>query len=405
MARFGEDTLRSAFDAKFFSRTFKEVHAFMTAKIPTLDLTRNYGRIKEEILEALNSVLESQHFIMGPDVAAFEKECESYLGGVSAIGCASGTDALLLALMALDIGEGDEVITTPYSFFATVSCITRLGAVPVFADVDPGTFNIDPAKVLEAVTPRTKAFLPVHIFGQMTPMETVYEELSARGVAVVEDAAQAFGAWRKEGNLIRRAGAWGKIGCYSFFPTKNLGGFGDGGMIVTRDGEIASRLRKLRVHGAGTTYYHDEVGLNSRLDSLQAAILRVKLRHLEEWNEERRTVAGRYFALFAEKGLLDTVVPPQELEGNYHIYHQYVVKVPRRDELQAFLEDEGIVSRVYYPVSLHLQKCFSFLGYSEGDFPVSEQLSRETLALPVFPELTMEEQERIVSAIRRFYDK
>ncbi|NCB16119.1 MAG: DegT/DnrJ/EryC1/StrS family aminotransferase, partial [Synergistales bacterium] len=280
-----------------------------------------------------------------------------------------------------------------------------LGAVPVFVDVDPGTFNIDPVKAIEAVTPRTRAFLPVHIFGQMTPLERVYEAFAARGVAVVEDAAQAFGAWRKEDNIIRRAGAWGKIGCYSFFPTKNLGGYGDGGMNVTPDGEIAARLRKLRVHGAGTTYYHDEVGLNSRLDSLQAAILRVKLRHLEEWNEERRTVAGRYFALFAEKGLLDTVVPPQELEGNYHIYHQYVVKVPRRDELQAFLEEEGIVSRVYYPVSLHLQKCFSFLGYSEGDFPVSEQLSRETLALPVFPELTMEEQERIVSAIRRFYDK
>lgn len=271
--------------------------------------------------------------------------------------------------------------------------------------MDPGTFNIDPVKALEAITPRTKAFLPVHIFGQMTPLETVYEEFSARGVAVVEDAAQAFGAWRKEGNHIRRAGAWGKIGCYSFFPTKNLGGYGDGGMIVAQDEEIAARLRKLRVHGAGTTYYHDEVGLNSRLDSLQAAILRVKLRHIEEWNEERRRVAGRYFALFAEKGLLDTVVPPQELEGNYHIYHQYVVKVPRRDELQACLEEEGIVSRVYYPVSLHLQKCFSFLGYSEGDFPVSEQLSRETLALPVFPELTMEEQVRIVSAIGRFYDK
>lgn len=377
----------------------------MTEMIPTLDLTRNYGRIKEEILEALNAVLESQHFILGPDVSAFEKECESFLGGVSAIGCASGTDALLLALMALDIGEGDEVITTPYSFFATVSCITRLGAVPVFVDVDPGTFNIDTEKVLEVVTPRTKAFLPVHIFGQMTPLEKIHDALSARGITIVEDAAQAFGSWRKESGEIRRAGAWGTIGCYSFFPTKNLGGYGDGGMTVTRDQGIADRLRKLRVHGAGTTYHHDEVGLNSRLDTLQASILRVKLRHLEEWNEERRRAAGRYYALFAEKGLLDTVVPPQELEGNYHIYHQYVVKVPRRDDLQEFLEGEGIASRVYYPVSLHLQRCFAFLGYSAGDFPVSEQLSKETLALPIFPEISMEEQVRIVSAIGTFFGK
>lgn len=377
----------------------------MTAKIPTLDLTRNYGRIKDEIIEAVNNVFESQHFILGPDVSTFEKECESYLGGVSAITCASGTDALLLALMALDVKEGDEVITTPYSFFATVSCITRLRATPVFVDVDPATFNVDMEKAMEAVTPRTKVFLPVHIFGQMAPVEDVTSVLASNGISIVEDAAQAFGSWRNVAGKLLRAGTIGTMGCYSFFPTKNLGGYGDGGMNVTTDEKRADRLRKLRVHGAGTTYYHEEVGLNSRLDSLQAAILRVKLRHLEEWNEERRSVAGRYYNLFAEKGLLDTVIPPAELDGNYHIYHQYVVKVPRRDELQAFLDEEGIASRVYYPLSLHLQKCFAFLGYKEGDFPVSEQLSREALALPIFPELSMEEQQRVVDIIGKFFGK
>lgn len=377
----------------------------MTAKIPTLDLTRNYERIREEIGQAINAVLDSQQFIMGPDVPAFEKECSAYLDGISAIACASGTDALVLALMALDIKEGDEVITTPYSFFATASCITRLGATPVFVDVDPETFNIDPQKALSAVTPRTKAFLPVHIFGQLAPLETVMDEFKARGIAVVEDAAQAFGAWRKTGDEIKRAGAWGDVGCFSFFPTKNLGCYGDGGMITAWDEKTAASMRKLRVHGADATYFHDEVGLNSRLDSIQAAVLRVKLRHLEEWNEERRRAAGRYYALFAEKGLIGTITPPAELPGNYHIYHQYVIKAPRRDELQAFLEERGITSRVYYPLSLHMQKCFSFLGYKEGDFPVSEQLSASTLALPVFPEITMEEQQRVVGGIAEFYQK
>lgn len=378
----------------------------MKTIIPTLDLTRNYTRIKGEIKEALEEVLEGQHFILGPEVGQFEEECARYLGGgVSAISCASGTDALFLALMALDIGEGDEVITTPYSFFATASCITRLGATPVFVDVDPKTYNVDCEKVLNAVTPRTKAFLPVHIFGQMVPLEGVADQLASRNIPIVEDAAQAFGSWRSIDGKPLRAGAVGVLGCFSFFPTKNLGGYGDGGLMATPDKKLSDRLKKLRVHGAGKTYYHDEIGLNSRLDTLQAAILRVKLRHLEEWNEERRRVSGRYSALFAEYGLLDMVTPPAELYGNYHIYHQYVVKAQRRDELQRFLDEEGIVSRIYYPVSLHLQRCFSFLGYKEGDFPVSEQLSRETLALPIFPELTMEEQRRIVSAAAKFYGK
>ena len=376
----------------------------MTAqKIPMLDLKRNYARIRQEITDAVTEVLESQAFILGPEVSAFEDDCSAYLDGARAIGCASGTDALVLALMALDVGPGDEVLTTPYSFFATVSCITRLGAVPVFADVDPVTYNIDLQQVLSRLTPKTKAVLPVHLFGQMAPMEEIADELERRGVAIVEDAAQAFGSWRKIRGDIVRAGTFGAVGCYSFFPTKNLGGYGDGGMLATNDDRLADRLRKLRVHGAGTTYFHDEVGLNSRLDSLQAAILRVRLRHLEEWNEERRVIADRYRLLFAERDLLDLVHPPVELDGNYHIYHQYAPRVQDRDALEAFLEAEGIGCRVYYPLSLHRQKCFAFLGYGAGDCPVSEQLSRETLALPIFPELTADEQIRIADAIARFY--
>ena len=376
----------------------------MTAqKIPMLDLKRNYARIRQEITDAVTEVLESQAFILGPEVSAFEDDCSAYLDGARAIGCASGTDALVLALMALDVGPGDEVITTPYSFFATVSCITRLGAVPVFADVDPATYNLDLQQVLSRLTPKTKAVLPVHLFGQMAPMEEIADELERRGVAIVEDAAQAFGSWRKIQGDIVRAGTFGAVGCYSFFPTKNLGGYGDGGMLATNDDRLADRLRKLRVHGAGTTYFHDEVGLNSRLDSLQAAILRVRLRHLEEWNEERRVIADRYRLLFAERDLLDLVHPPVELDGNYHIYHQYAPRVQDRDALEAFLEAEGIGCRVYYPLSLHRQKCFAFLGYGAGDCPVSEQLSRETLALPIFPELTADEQIRIADAIARFY--
>ncbi len=303
----------------------------MAARIPTLDLVKNYSEVKDEMLEAIRSVLESQSFIMGPEVRLFEEECESYLEGVSAVGCASGTDALLLALMALDVGEGDEVITTPYSFFATASSIVRLGAVPVFVDVDPKTYNIDLEKAVSAITPRTKAFIPVHLFGQMAPLEECIAEFERRGATIVEDAAQAFGATRIADGRIMRAGAMGRIGCFSFFPTKNLGAYGDGGMIVTTDEKIAGRLRRLRVHGADSTYFHDEVGLNSRLDTLQAAVLRVKLRHLEEWNEQRRVVAGRYYALFAENGLMGEVTIPFELQGNRHIYHQYVVRVKNRE--------------------------------------------------------------------------
>lgn len=375
-------------------------------KLPTLDLKRGYARIKDEIDQAVKEVLESQYFIMGPQVSGLESDVERYLEVPRAIGCASGSDALVLALKALDLKPGDEVITTPYSFFATASCITRLGATPVFADVDPDSYNVTAETVLSKVTDKTKAFIPVHLFGQMVHMEELSKELEARNVAIVEDCAQAFGSWRSIDGAPIRAGAFGVLGCFSFFPTKNLGGYGDGGMVVSRDQQMADRIAKLRVHGAGTTYFHDEVGMNSRLDAIQAAVLRVKLRHLDSWNEERRIAADRYRVLFAEHDLLGIVTPPGEDEGNYHIYHQYVPKVIRdRDCLLEHLGSEGITARVYYPLSLHMQRCFSFLGYDKGDFPVSESLTEQTIALPIFPEITEEEQEWVVSTIAAFYGK
>lgn len=375
-------------------------------KIPSFDLTRNYNRIKEEVGVALDRVLETQHFILGPEVENFEKEIASYLGVGAAVGCASGTDALLLALMSLDLEEGDEVITTPFTFFATASCITRNGGIPVFADVDPATYNLSMESVLDKITPRTKAVLPVHLFGQTCRLEVITDELKEKGIAIVEDCAQAIGAHRMIEGRICRAGSMGDIGCFSFFPTKNLGCYGDGGMIaVPEDGACADRIKSLRTHGSGRTYFHDEVGINSRLDAIQAAVLRVRLRHLEEWNEERRIVADRYMLLFKEKGLLERISPPAEDAGNRHVYHQYVVRAEKRDELQAYLEERGIVTRVYYPLSLHLQRCFSYLGYKEGDLPVSERLSSEVLALPIFPELLPEEQERVVEEIAGFYGR
>ena len=374
--------------------------------VPILDLRRSFKEIKPEVFEALERIFENQSFILGSDVSNFEKHCEKYLElpEGSAVGCASGTDALLLALMAADIHEGDEVITTPFTFFATSGAIARLGAKPVFVDADPETYNINLEQAVGKINSRTKVFLPVHLFGQMCQLEKVKKIFNDKGVKIIEDSAQAFGASRKVNNEIERAGTVGDIGCYSFFPTKNLGGCGDGGMVVSRDLKTAERLKKLRVHGSGTTYYHDEVGINSRLDSIQAAVLDIKLKHLESWNEERIKIADYYKLLFKANGLHEFITPPAVLEGNRHIYHQYVVRVKSdRDKLMNFMNENGFAVRVYYPLSLHLQPCFKYLGYKEGDFPVSEELTREVLALPVFPGLKQDEQEQIVDCMKKFF--
>ena len=376
--------------------------------VPILDLSRSFGEIKPEVFSALERIFNAQSFILGQEVKTFEAHCDSYLGVPegSCVGCASGTDALLLALMSCDVHAGDEVITTPFTFFATSGTIARLGAVPVFADVDAETYNINIEEAMTKITPKTKIFLPVHLFGQMTPIEGVISEFHGRGILTVEDTAQAFGAVRFSDGGILRAGTLGDVGCYSFFPTKNLGGCGDGGMVLSRDPERAERLRRLRVHGSGTTYYHDEIGINSRLDAIQAAILDIKLKHLASWNEERRKIADYYKLLLKANDLHEFISAPVELEGNNHIYHQYVVRVKsKRDELMNYLNAEGFAVRVYYPLPLHLQPCFKYLGYKAGDFPVSERLSREVLALPVFPGLKAEEQEALVSAMRKFFRK
>lgn len=372
-------------------------------QLPSFDLKRNYARVEGEIKEAIGRVLASQYFILGPEVAAFEDEVGRYLEVPHAVTCASGTDALVLALMATGIGPGDEVITTPFSFFATASCITRCGARPVFVDVEPDTYNISMEALKEAITPRTKAAIPVHLFGQLCRVEEIADELREKGVTLIEDCAQAFGAHRTYGGKIVRAGGWGGYGCFSFFPTKNLGAYGDAGMVTCFADEDAGELTRLRVHGAATTYIHEEVGINSRLDALQAAILRVRLRHIETWIEERREVARRYELLFAERGLLDRIGIPVEDEGNRHTYHQYVIRAECRDDLMKFLAERGITTRVYYPLSLHLQPCFASVGYKEGSMPISENLTKDVLALPIFPELTMEEQERVANAIAEFY--
>jgi len=368
-------------------------------KVPLLDLSEQNQLLRPEIEAALGRVLDTNGFILGAEVAALEKELAEYCGTKYAIGCASGSDALLLALMAFDIKEGDEVITTPFSFFATVSAITRLGAKAVFVDIDPKTFNLDVSQIEAKITEKTKAIQPVHLYGQCADMEDLRALSKKYGVPLVEDAAQAIGAEE----FGRRAGAMSEIGCFSFYPSKNLGGMGDGGFMTTDDEELAKKLFALRVHGSFERYYHKWVGLNSRLDGFQGAVLRVKLPHLDAWTNKRKANADFYRELFTDAGLSEQIVLPFERENVRHIYNQFVIRVPeRRDELKQFLAENEIGTDIYYPVSLHRQECFEYLGYKEGDFPESEKASRETLALPIFPELRRRQQEFVVGKIAEF---
>jgi dTDP-4-amino-4,6-dideoxygalactose transaminase len=369
-------------------------------KVPLLDLQAQYTPLREELQQAALRVMDSQQFVLGPDVRALEDEISDYTRARHAIGCASGSDALLLALMALDIKAGNEVVTTPYSFFATAAAIARVGATPVFVDIDPLTYNIAPDKLEAAITERTRAIMPVHLYGQCAQMSAIMEMSARHGLSVIEDAAQALGA-EDEG---KQAGTMGAIGCYSFYPSKNLGGAGDGGMMTTNDDELAERLRMLRVHGSLVKYYHPLIGINSRLDSFQAAILRVKLPHLDEWSESRRANAARYNQLFEDAGLTEEVGLPRVREGVSHIFNQYVIRAgARRDELIEHLKQNDIGTDIYYPVPLHLQECFSYLGHEAGDFPEAERAARETIALPIYPELNEEQQRYVVETIRGFF--
>lgn len=379
--------------------------------VPLLDLTAQYRSLKDELLPELERLFESQQFILGPAVEACEKDLARYCGCAHAVGVSSGTDALLLALMAEGIGPGDEVITTPYTFFATAGCIVRLGAKPVFVDIDPVTCNLLPECVEQAITPRTQAILPVHLYGQMAAMDPLVEMARRRGLAVIEDACQAIGSEDAKG---RRAGSVGDYGCFSFFPSKNLGVFGDGGLLTTQDPARAEKLVRLRNHGMHPKYYHATIGGNFRLDALQALVARIKLRHLDAWTAARQSNAARYDRLLRAAGLADPegremypterfpVVTPRTVPGR-HIFHQYVIRVLRRDALRAHLQAAGIGCEIYYPVPLHRQECFAYLGYKAGDFPESERAAVETLALPVFPELSDAQAEQVVNSLRQFF--
>jgi dTDP-4-amino-4,6-dideoxygalactose transaminase len=368
--------------------------------VPLLDLVAQYRGIKDEVLRAMMTVVERQGFIMGPEVAQLETAVAALSHASHGIGCASGTDALLLPLRALDLHPGDEVITTPFTFFATAGTIHNTGGTPVFVDIDPATFNISPAAIEAAIGPRTRAIIVVHLFGQMAPMEQILPLARRHGLPVIEDAAQSIGARRKIDGQWRMAGELGMAGTLSFFPSKNLGGYGDGGMIVTQDDALAERLRRLRLHGGAKQYFHDEVGYNSRLDTLQAAVLLAKLPHLGEWSRARAAHARRYTDAFSGH---PAICPPQVDPLNEHIFHQYTIRVPRRDELQAELKARGIGNAVYYPLALHLQPCFQHLGYQRGALPVSEAATESVISLPIYPELTREQQDAVIEAVVGFY--
>lgn len=368
-------------------------------KVPLLNLQAQYVSLRDELRQIVDQIFESQHFVLGKHGRDLEVQVAEYSHSRFGIGCASGSDALLLALMALDVGRDDEVITTPFTFFATGGAIARLGAKPVFVDIDPDTYNIDSTLIESAITPRTRAIIPVHLYGQCAEMDPLMEISSRRGIPIIEDAAQAIGA-EDQG---RRAGSLGLVGTLSFYPTKNLGGAGDAGMLTTNDEAIANRLRRLRTHGGINEYEHSEVGVNSRLDELQAAVLVVKLKRLDEWSNERAVKAKNYTRLFEEAGISFEVTPPFVREDGRHIFHQYVIRVPEyRDRLAAHLKERGVGTKVYYPIPLHQQECFKYLGYDNGALAESERAAKETVALPIYPELTDNQQEYVVDAIKEF---
>ena len=377
-------------DCRMYDETF--------VTVPLLDLHAQYTPLRQSLLDAVTRVCDSQRFIGGPEVEGLERELAAYLVTPHAIGMSSGTDALVAALMALDIGPGDEVITPTYSFFATAGSVVRLGARPVLVDIDAGTFNVDVAAIAAAITPRTKAIIPVHLFGQSADLAPILDAAAPQGIAVIEDAAQAIGSTYRG----KPVGNWGAIGCFSFFPSKNLGGFGDGGLVTCTDKTLAHRLKLIRNHGMEPKYYHHLVGANFRIDALQAAVLRVKLPYLPAWSDARRANAARYRALFADAGLSQVTLPVEAPERT-HIYNQFVIRVPQRDRLRAHLDAVGIGTEVYYPVPFHLQECFAGLGYKAGAFPVAEAAAQQSLALPIYPELNVAQQAAVVDAIRNFY--
>lgn len=368
--------------------------------VPLLDLQAQHQQIRDQVLKEIVRVVDSQKFILGEDVKKLEQEIATYCGCKFAVGCASGSDALVLALMALNVGPGDEVLTTPYSFFATAGAISRVGAVPVFVDVEEATFNIDVARMADtlAAHPKIRAILPVHLFGGCADMDPIMKLADARGIPVIEDAAQSIGSEYKG----RRAGSIGSIGCFSFFPSKNLGGYGDGGIMTTNDAALAKVLTALRAHGSHKKYFHEWIGINSRLDTLQAAVLRVKLPFLDQWSDGRQKNADLYRTQFAQRAIPAVPAKPATYQTR-HIYNQFVITTDRRDALQTHLKEHGVGSEVYYPLPLHLQQCYAFLGHKPGDFPISEKLALESLALPVHSDLGREDIDYVCQTIQGFY--
>lgn len=370
--------------------------------VPLLDLKAQYAQIKAEIEPVVKEVIESQYFIMGPKVKEFEENIAKYCNVKHALGVSSGTDAILLALMALDIKSGDEVITTTYSFFATAGCISRLNAMPVFIDIDPASYNINPVLIEDKITDKTKAIIPVHLYGQMADMDPIMEYANKYNLAVIEDAAQAIGSKYKDG---RRAGSIGSMGCFSFFPSKNLGGFGDGGLITTNNDALFEKLTYLRNHGAHPKYYHKMVGGNFRLDALQAAVLNIKLKYLDSWTEDRQKNADYYDQGIVQRNLDKHIKIPKRLTGYRHIFNQYILQMKERDALLKHLQHNKIGCEIYYPVTFNNQACFKYLGYKKGEFPIAEKAADETLAIPIYPELTVDQKDYILDSIKEFYDK